>query len=151
MKALLTERALARLTPGEYRFCPDSGCPVVYFSACGGRFDTGDLRVGVWQKRPDGARVVCYCFGETDASIRAEIEATGRSRAAERIRAHIAAGLCACDLRNPRGVCCLGDVIAAVARAHAARLSGDDRSDAGNVADDAALVHEISRGPGDGR
>jgi len=59
---------------------------------------------------------LCYCFGESEASIRAEIEATGRSAAVERIREHIAAGRCACEIRNPRGACCLGDVTAAVKR-----------------------------------
>jgi hypothetical protein len=33
-----------------------------------------------------------------------------------RIREHIAAQRCACDVRNPRGACCLGDVMAAAKR-----------------------------------
>jgi hypothetical protein len=69
--------------------------------------------------------VLCYCFGESEASIRDEIAETGRSTAVERIRAHIAAGRCACELRNPRGACCLGDVIAAVARAEASHVDPD--------------------------
>jgi len=116
LKALLTERALARLEPGDYRFCGDAGCDVVYFNAAGSQFDTQDLRVPVCQKRPTGSRVVCYCFGESEAAIRAEIESRGRSLAVERIREHIAAGRCACELRNPRGTCCLADVIAAIKR-----------------------------------
>jgi hypothetical protein len=116
VKALLTEPALARLEPGEYRFCADARCDVVYFNAVGSRFDTADLRVPVWQKRPAGSRMVCYCFGESEPAIRTEIELSGRSLAVDRIRQHIAAGRCACELRNPRGTCCLGDVIAAVAR-----------------------------------
>jgi len=116
IKALLTERALRRLADSEYRFCPDADCDVVYFDANGSRFLTTDVRVAVWQKVPYGARPVCYCFGESEASIRAEIEADGRSAAVERIREHIAAGRCACEVRNPRGACCLGDVTAAVKR-----------------------------------
>ncbi len=116
VKALLTEHALMRLTPGEYRFCPDTGCEVVYFGAGDVRFTTGDVRVGVWQKQPFGDRQVCYCFGESEGSIRAEIEADGSSSAVRRIRDHIAAGRCACEIRNPRGSCCLGDVIAAIER-----------------------------------
>jgi Zinc binding domain len=114
VKALLTEPALQRLTAGAYRFCPDAACDVVYFSGDGGRFATADVRVDVWQKRPFGNRQICYCFGESEASMRAEMAATGRSSAVERIREHIAAGRCACEIRNPRGVCCVGDVIAAV-------------------------------------
>jgi hypothetical protein len=116
VKALLTERVLSRLIPGDYRFCADPDCEVVYFDVNGNRFATDDLRVPVWQKLPFGNRRVCYCFGESEQSIRAEIEVAGRSSAQERIREHIAAGRCACDIRNPRGACCLGDVIAAIKR-----------------------------------
>jgi len=120
IKALLTEVALCRLGSGEYRFCPDADCDVVYFADNGSLFATQDMRVAVWQKLPFGTRLVCYCFGESEASIRAEIEAGGRSGAVERIREHIAAGRCACELRNPRGTCCLGDVTAAVNRVESA-------------------------------
>jgi Zinc binding domain len=111
---------LVRLSPGEYRFCPDADCEVVYYGADEVRFATGDVRVGVWQKQPFGDRQVCYCFGESEGSIRAEIEADGHSSAAGRIREHIAAGRCACEIRNPRGACCLGDVMAAVERVRTA-------------------------------
>src|SRR5712691_1826736 len=114
VKALLTESALRRLLPGDYRFCPDTGCDVVYFSADGGRFATADVRVPVWQKLPFGNRPICYCFGETEVSIRSEIESIGASQAVERVREHIAAERCACDVRNPRGACCLADLINAV-------------------------------------
>lgn len=117
VKALLTETALGNLEPGDYRFCADARCDVVYFNAAGSRFGTEDLRVPVWQKLPSGSRPLCYCFGESETSIRAEIELNGRSSAADRIREHITAGRCACDVRNPRGKCCLGDVIAAMKRA----------------------------------
>lgn len=124
LKALLTETALQRLAAGEYRFCPGSGCDVVYFSLDGPHFTTADVRVAVWQKLPFGARQVCYCFGESESSIRVEIEATGASSAVARIREHIAADRCACDVRNPRGACCLGDLIAAVDRVTTAVTNG---------------------------
>jgi hypothetical protein len=116
VKALLTESALRRLSVREYRFCPDGGCDVVYFSADGERFTTADVRVPVWQKLPFGDRPICYCFGESEASIRSEVATCGASKAVDRVREHIAAERCACDVRNPRGACCLGDVIAAVKR-----------------------------------
>ena len=66
---------------------------------------------------PDpGRQLVCYCFDESEDSIRAELGEQGRSGAVERVRAHIAARDCACDVKNPRGVCCLGDLIAVVRR-----------------------------------
>lgn len=120
VKALLTATALRRFEPGDYRFCPDPSCAVVYFDADGHTFSASDVRVGVWQKQPEGDRVVCYCFGDNETDIRAEIARDGRSQAAERVRAHIQAGRCACEVRNPRGACCLGDVSAAVKRLTAA-------------------------------
>jgi hypothetical protein len=116
VKALLTETALRRLLPGEYRFCPDADCDVVYFSANGQWFVTAEVRVPVWQKLPFGDGPICYCFGESEASMRSEIASGEGTRVIERIREHIAAERCACDVRNPRGACCLGDVIAAVRR-----------------------------------
>ncbi len=114
VKAVLTETALRRIRQSRYGFCARADCPVVYFGEGGDAFGAADLRVPVWQKQPSGARLLCYCFGETDEGIRAELAELGRSDAAQRIRAHIAAGRCACEVRNPRGSCCLGDVMAAI-------------------------------------
>lgn len=119
VKALLTEPALQRINNAAHRFCPDPSCDVVYFDAEGASYVESELRVPVWQKEPFGNRTVCYCFGVSEASIREEIQTTGRSDATERVRAHIAAGRCACEVRNPRGACCLGDVAAAVQRVEA--------------------------------
>ncbi len=116
VKALLTESALRRLNNSAHWFCSDADCDIVYFDAEGAAYMKVDLRVPIWQKEPFGRRGICYCFGENEADIRAEIESLGRSRAVERVRDHIAAGRCACEVRNPRGACCLGDVKAAVDR-----------------------------------
>jgi hypothetical protein len=116
VKALLTTTALQRLGSGAYRFCPAAGCDVVYFDDEGQTFSTSEIRVGVWQKQPEGDRTICYCFGENELDIRAEIARDGRSRAVERVRGHIHAGRCACEVRNPRGACCLGDLTAGVER-----------------------------------
>jgi len=123
VKGLLTEEALRRLTPSDYRFCADADCDVVYFDANGSCFGTRDIRVQVWHKHPFGDRPMCYCFGESEVSIRREIQTTGTSSAVERIREHIAAGRCACKIRNPRGACCLGDMIAAIKRVEGALRS----------------------------
>ena len=120
VKALLTDTALRRVGLFPYRFCADASCDVVYFDLDGASYRTGDIRVPVWQKEPFGKRTVCYCFGESEASICAEIAAAGQSDAVERVRAHIAAGRCACEIRNPRGACCLGDLSAAVKRVETA-------------------------------
>jgi len=109
VKALLTPEALARFEVAQMRFCTTPSCHVVYFDD-EQVFGTADLGVAVWQKSAPGARVVCYCFGENESEMRAEIARTGTSDAVARVRAGIAARRCACEVRNPRGTCCLGDV-----------------------------------------
>jgi hypothetical protein len=52
-----------------------------------------------------------------------EFAEKGRCDASARIREHIAAGRCACEVRNPRGACCLGDIIKAVTRIEATGAS----------------------------
>ncbi len=116
VKAVLTTAAMRRVTAAAHRFCANPTCDIVYFAADGTTYSTRDIRVPVWQKEPAGARMVCYCFGENESDIRAEIAQCGKSDAVERVRAHIKAGRCACEVRNPRGTCCLGDVGAAVKR-----------------------------------
>ncbi len=129
VKALLVEHALRRFLRGEYRFCPDPDCDVVYFSSDGQRFTTADVRVPVWQKLRFGDRPICYCFDESEASMRSEVASGEGSRVIERVREHIAAERCACDVRNPRGACCLGDVIAAVKRIEASAGDGLNRTE----------------------
>lgn len=126
VKALLTETALRWVQRTHYRFCPNPACDTVYFGDAGDRFGTLDLGVGVWQKQPFGARLLCYCFGETESGIRAEFLEHGRSDVIGRIREHVTAQRCACDIRNPRGACCLGDVLAAVKRIETAMLAGKE-------------------------
>lgn len=133
VKALLTSEALRRLNGLSHRFCPEPACEVVYFDESGVTYSNADIRVPVWQKEPIGGRIVCYCFGENEADIRREIDAKGSSEAVDRVRTHIDAGRCACEVRNPRGVCCLGDVAAAVKRVASglarADVSGQDGSE----------------------
>jgi hypothetical protein len=127
VKALLTEIALRRIQLTHYRFCGNRACDVVYFGDAGDRFGADDVRVPVWHKHPPGFRVLCYCFAETEAVIRAELLQSRRADVVDRIRQHIAAQRCACDIRNPRGACCLGDVIAAVKRIEAEFAAGKDQ------------------------
>ena len=124
VKALLTDTALRRVGLFPYRFCADASCDVVYFDLDGACYRTGDIRVPVWQKEPFGKRTVCYCFGESEASMRSEVASGRGARVIDRVREHIAAERCACEVRNPRGACCLGDVIAAVRRIEAS--AGDN-------------------------
>ena len=104
-----------RLSAPEHRFCSTPECPVVYFGH-GEVFRRGDLTVPVFQKEPAGARTVCYCFAITEMEIQQELAASGRSIAWDRVTELVKAGRCACEVKNPQGSCCLGN-LAAVARA----------------------------------
>jgi hypothetical protein len=81
-----------------------------------------DVRRPVTQKDPAHAPV-CYCFGFTPAMVQEEIRSTGKSTIVERIATEMKAGFCACEIRNPQGSCCLGNVKAAVKAAQAADRS----------------------------
>ncbi len=117
LKAMLGV-SLTHVTSPAYYFCRDSNCPTVYYSADGSQcFSEPDLREKVFQKhQTDDDVLVCYCFQHTVGSIRKELEQTGVSTVVASINAAIQAGQCACDIRNPQGDCCLGNVRALVER-----------------------------------
>lgn len=114
--------SLVAVRPVEYRFCRTVQCPVVYFSSDGRQtFTECELRERVYQKHPNDDEVfVCYCFRHTPGTIRAELRVSGVSTTVERINAGITAGQCACEIRNPQGNCCLGNVTTTVKRLEAA-------------------------------
>ena len=106
---LLITLRVVRDTP--YFFCRTEGCPVVYFSGDGRQVVTRDqVRERVYQKEPQSAAVlICYCFQHTVGHLRGG-SADARTAILEDIERGVAAGQCACDLRNPQGSCCLGNV-----------------------------------------
>lgn len=117
VKALLV-LPLTQLLPAEYYFCRATDCPTVYYNTDGtSRFSEANLREKVYQKHPtDDDVFVCYCFRYTVRDIREEIEKSGSSAVVAAITAGIQAGQCACEIRNPDGGCCLGNVRATVRR-----------------------------------
>ncbi len=112
LKALLAGDALRRGIPPDPRFCATPECPTVYFDAgTGATFTESDLIEPVHAKHPDDPDVpVCYCFDVTPGAIAEEIRRSGTSSASREIAAEVKAGHCACEVRNPKGSCCLGDV-----------------------------------------
>lgn len=110
LKSLLTPSTLESLNPeAVYLFCPEKACEVVYFEGSN-TFTTDQLKVVVFQKDPGEDVPVCYCFDWTRGRIAAEIQTTGKSTAVERITEHIKVGRCGCEVNNPQGSCCLGNV-----------------------------------------
>jgi len=95
-----------------YYFCRTETCPVVYFSADGNStFKTDQMRERVYQKEPGKSKTkVCYCFDHRVGEIQ-NGSPDKRSSIIADINAGISANQCACDLRNPQGTCCLGNVL----------------------------------------
>lgn len=111
VKALLSVTLRETQNDVEYLFCRTQNCPTVYYSPDGKQtFTIEQIRERVYQKEPDKDEVfVCYCFKHTIGEFRAASPET-RIAMADDINAGIQADQCACDLRNPQGSCCLGNV-----------------------------------------
>ena len=114
---MLTVKSLVRRLPlgmpnTQYYFCDASECDIVYFAleVEAPMFRREDLIVRVGRKETADPIPVCYCFGFTRKDIENEIAETGRSTVADRIKTEVNAGNCACEVKNPSGKCCLGDV-----------------------------------------
>ena len=114
---MLTVKSLVRQLPlgmpdTQYYFCEAPGCDAVYFplDTQAPLFRREDLVVRVAAKEIEDPLLMCYCFGFTRQDICDEIRSTGKSTVAKRITAEVEAGRWACEVRNPSGKCCLGDV-----------------------------------------
>lgn len=114
---MLTVKSLVRQLPlgmpiTQYYFCEAPSCDAVYFplDTQAPLFRRDDLVVRVGAKEIEDPLLVCYCFGFTRQDIWDEIRRTGKSTVAKRITAEVEAGRCACEVKNPSGKCCLGDV-----------------------------------------
>lgn len=95
--------------PQEYRVCKSAGCPVVYFGSMGAVSRVEDLWVAPGFKE-SGSDLVCYCFRKTRVDLADDLRENGESRLFPWIKDRVAAGGCACEVRNPTGRCCLSDV-----------------------------------------
>ncbi len=98
---------------GSYSFCRTPKCDVVYFSD-NATFRKPDLKVRVGIKETEDPVPVCYCFDYGRADIRRDIEELGSTKIPDEIKEEIQGGFCACEVKNPSGSCCLGDVNRAV-------------------------------------
>lgn len=116
VKALLSA-SLRSVEDTDYYFCRTEACPVVYYSVDGkSTFLATQVRERVYQKTPDADDVlVCYCFKHTVGEIRSATP-EGRAAILDDIDVGVQDEQCACDLRNPQGSCCLGNVRALIRR-----------------------------------
>ena len=114
IRAILKRGAATPLLALQRRFCKTRTCKVLYYGA-DGRFvekDAAVVRIGV--KETEDPIPLCYCFNFSRADVRREVTQTGSSSIPARIAAEVKAGRCACEVKNPSGTCCLGEVNKAV-------------------------------------
>jgi hypothetical protein len=124
--AVLTVKSLVRdhtRVPASvsYSFCRTADCEVVYFSPQA-VFKKADLKAQVGIKETSDPIPLCYCFDHSREDVRRAIESAGSTTILEEIKAEVQAGFCACEVKNPSGACCLGDITRTIqeAKKHAA-------------------------------
>lgn len=117
VQAILEPGHADGLLPVERRFCKTPGCAVLYYGADGRVVEKGAASVRVGVKETDDPVPLCYCFGFSRADVRRQVAERGDSDIPARITAEVRAGRCSCEVKNPSGTCCLGDVNKAVKEA----------------------------------
>lgn len=100
--------------------CRERDCGIAYFGDAGARVPVSDLRFLPAFKSESPEAFVCYCFLHPRSEIESELRHDGISTLVDRIAVKVKAGECACEVRNPSGRCCLGEV-----RAETVRLMRD--------------------------
>lgn len=111
LEHLLKPDIVNKIQNAQYYFCADPNCKVVYFAfESTSNFTIEDVSVEVLAKSKTESVNVCYCFCWTRSRIKEELVNTGHSTASLQIAKEVKAGNCACDIKNPKGECCLGDV-----------------------------------------
>jgi len=119
--AVLTVKSLVRdhtRVPAlvSYSFCRTADCEVVYFSDPA-VFKRPDLKVRVGIKEAEDPVPLCYCFDYSREDVRRGIESTGSTPILDAIKAEVQGNFCACEVKNPSGACCLGDITRAIQEA----------------------------------
>jgi hypothetical protein len=80
-------------------------------------FRKPDLKVRVGVKETADPIPLCYCFDYSREDVRQDIETAGMTRVLDDIKAEVQGGFCACEVKNPSGACCLGDITRAIQEA----------------------------------
>lgn len=107
---------VAALTTGvvpanqRYWLCRQLACEAVYFGEDATVITAADMTVAPGFKSKAAEALVCYCFRHRRGDLEAELAAGSETTIPDRITAEVQAGNCACEVRNPSGKCCLGEV-----------------------------------------
>ncbi len=112
--ALLKPEARPRIPSGErFWFCLSPACEAVYYNS-EAVFSKADLSIRVGIKESDEPKPLCYCFGFTEAAVVEDAKRHNPPAIPDFIKKQVKAGNCYCEVTNPQGSCCLGNVAAAV-------------------------------------
>ncbi len=87
----------------HYFFCAETVCDVVYFVEDNLLIRTNDLRQSVGLKDQTEQAILCYCFAISVA------DAKKNPALKQFVLDKTENKLCACEIRNPSGKCCLKD------------------------------------------
>ena len=111
LKSMLKPSALETLNAKEnHYFCPTQDCGVVYFDTNNNMYLISDIKVAVYQKDDSPLTPICYCFDWTKEKIMEYVEKGITTNPVEHIRENIKENRCGCEVNNPQGSCCLGNV-----------------------------------------
>jgi hypothetical protein len=114
LEHLLKEDCVSLVRDTQYYFCSTPFCSVVYFSKDMNAFHKEDLKARVGLKETEEPIPVCYCFGYTRKMIEDDFLKNGRSTIQKEITKKVKEGRCRCEVTNPQGTCCLGNVVQVV-------------------------------------
>jgi len=96
-----------------FYYCKTPSCDVVYFRN-NEILRQKDMSTIVGLKDGASPATVCYCFEWTKEKIKTQIQESGETNALEDIKAKMESPGCSCEILNPSGACCLGDVTKAI-------------------------------------
>jgi hypothetical protein len=106
-KHILRYELARELQPGRFFYCHNPDCDTVYLrlsdraSLPEETFRRADLKERVRAFETGRDRLVCHCFGYTAGEI--EDDAVGQNRIPAALARDVKAGLCACEVMNPKG------------------------------------------------
>ena len=112
IKGVLSTTLVIIQPDNPYLYCRTEDCRIVYFHNDGEQIiEESDLRVKAYHKSPrEDQTPICFCFNHSVGDLKQDyLESQGKI-IIDRINLGIQKGQCGCDIRNPEGVCCLGNV-----------------------------------------
>lgn len=106
-KHILRFELARELSPGRFFYCGDPACDTIYLRLADGdavppeTFRRADLKERALAFATGRDRLVCHCFGYTVGEI--QDDARGDNLIPAALAGDVKAGLCACEVMNPKG------------------------------------------------